>query len=199
MDIHSWVGLDLVVEKLRRFSPDPGGDKRLKISSYSLPYSAHEKTSNVVDYNNPFAISDVLDSLESGKFGSVTKDIEDLIAQKMQILGPYFVKYPILVDQWVEAVKKHHEETPKLENQLVTVPMHQNVIDLEEKHTRKDVPAMRDQIVIIDSDDEDCGAEKSMIPFQEVVLPKLVAPSPALKITVRLFSPCFCNYVKYEH
>lgn len=165
------------------FSPDPGGDKRLKISSYSLPYSAHEKTSNVVDYNNPFAISDVLDSLESGKFGSVTKDIEDLIAQKMQILGPYFVKYPILVDQWVEAVKKHHEETPKLENQLVTVPMHQNVIDLEEKHTRKDVPAMRDQIVIIDSDDEDCGAEKSMIPFQEVVLPKLVAPSPALKIT----------------
>ncbi|WVZ03503.1 hypothetical protein V8G54_024309 [Vigna mungo] len=160
------------------FSPDPGRDKRLKISSYSLSYSAHDKTSNVVDYNNPFAISDVLDNLESGKFGSVTKDIEDLIAQKMKILGPYFVKYPILVDQW-----KHDEETPKLENQLVTVSTDQNVIDLEEEHTRKDVPATQDPIVIIDSDDEDDGDEKSMVPFHEVVLPTLVAPSPALKIT----------------
>ncbi|XP_017433544.1 protein CHROMATIN REMODELING 35 isoform X1 [Vigna angularis] len=165
------------------FFPDPGRDKRLKISSYSLPYSAHDKTSNVVDYNNPFAISDVLDNLESGKFGSVTKDIEDLIAQKMKILGPYFVKYPILVDQWVKAIKKHDEETPKLENQLVTVSTDQNVIDLEEEHTRKDVPATQDPIVIIDSDDEDDGDEKSMVPFHEVVLPTLVAPSPALKIT----------------
>lgn len=164
------------------FSSDPGGDKRLKVSSYSLPYSTHDKTSYVVDYSNPFAISDVLDSLESGKFGSVTKDIEDLIAQKMQILGPYFVKYPILVDQWEKAVMKLDEEIPKLENQLVTVWTHQNVIDLEGEHTRKDLPATQNHVVIIDSDEEDDRDEKSMVPFHEVVLPKLVAPSPALKI-----------------
>jgi len=168
-------------------SPDPpDGVKRLKISSSGLPSSTHDKTSNVVDYNNPFAISDVLDNLESGKFGSVTKDIEDLIAQKMQILGPYFVKYPVLGDQWVKALTKHDEETPKLENQQVAVSTQQDVIDLEEEDTKKDVPAKQDHIVIIDSDEEDDSDEKST--FQEVVLPNLVAPSPALNITVRF---CF--------
>ncbi|CAJ1978134.1 unnamed protein product [Sphenostylis stenocarpa] len=160
-------------------SPALDGDKRLEISSGSLPDPTHDKTSYVVDYNNPFAISDVLDSLERGRFGSVTKDIEDLIAQKMQILGPYFVKYPILVDQWVKVVMKHKEG---MVNQQVTVLTHENVIDLKGEHTGKDVPESQDHVVIIDSDEEDNTDKKSIIPFHEVVLPRLIAPSPALKM-----------------
>lgn len=85
---------------------------------------------------------------------------------------------------------KLDEEIPKLENQLVTVWTHQNVIDLEGEHTRKDLPATQNHVVIIDSDEEDDRDEKSMVPFHEVVLPKLVAPSPALKILVS-----FCSFL----
>ncbi|TKY47886.1 SNF2 domain-containing protein CLASSY 3 [Spatholobus suberectus] len=161
------------------FSPSPELHKRLKFSS---DFPAHDKTSNVVDYSNPFTVSAVLDRLESGKYGSVTKDIEALIAQKMQILGPYFAKYPILVNQLSKVVMDHNEETPKLENQQVTGSKHQNFIDLEGEHTEKDVPAVPNPVVIIDSDEEDDRDQKSIVPFHEVVLPRLVAPSPALKM-----------------
>ncbi|KAL2986775.1 hypothetical protein AAZX31_12G225800 [Glycine max] len=170
------------------FSPGPDGPKRLRLSSDSLPYPACDqiepktpKNPNVVDYSNPFAITDILDRLENGKFGSVTKDIEALIALKMQIMGPYFAKYPILVNQLLKVVTHHDEETPKLENQQVTGLTHQSVIDLEGEYTEKDVPAVPNTVVIIDSDEEDDRDKKSVIPFHEVVLPRKVAPSPALK------------------
>ncbi|KAL2986769.1 hypothetical protein AAZX31_12G225800 [Glycine max] len=171
------------------FSPGPDGPKRLRLSSDSLPYPACDqiepktpKNPNVVDYSNPFAITDILDRLENGKFGSVTKDIEALIALKMQIMGPYFAKYPILVNQLLKVVTHHDEETPKLENQQVTGLTHQSVIDLEGEYTEKDVPAVPNTVVIIDSDEEDDRDKKSVIPFHEVVLPRKVAPSPALKV-----------------
>lgn len=167
------------------FSPE--GHKRLKLSSDSPPYSAHDKieqktSSNVVDYSNPFAISDFLDRLDSGKFGSVTKDIEALIARKMQLLAPYFAKYPTLVDHLMKVVLKHDEETRKLDNRQVTGLAHQNVRDLEGKHIEKYVPPAPSSIVIIDSDEEDDRDPKLFLPFNEVVLPK--QPSPAVKMIV---------------
>ncbi|XP_020214228.1 protein CHROMATIN REMODELING 35 [Cajanus cajan] len=166
------------------FSPSPDRHKRLKFSGDSLPFPAHDKNSNVVEYSNPYAISYVLDRLESGKFGSVTKDIEALTARKMQILGPYFAKYPVLVNQLLKVVTNNDEETPKLENQQVTGLTNQNVIYLEGEHTKKDVPAAPNPVVIIDSDEEEDRDQKSVVPYHEVVLPmpRLVAPSPALKM-----------------
>ncbi|KAL2326434.1 hypothetical protein Fmac_025492 [Flemingia macrophylla] len=166
------------------FSLSPDGHKRLKFSGDSPPFVEHDKNSNVIEYSNPYAISYVLDCIEGGKFGSVTKDIEALTAKKMQILGPYFAKYPVLVNQLLKVVTNHDEETPKLENQQVSDLTNQNVIYLEGEHTKKDVPAAPNPVVIIDSDEEDDGNQKSVDPFHEVVLPMpiLVAPSPALKM-----------------
>lgn len=171
------------------FSPATDGHKRLKLSSDSLPYTAHDQfgpktpmNSNVVDYNNPFAISDVLDRLECGKFGSVTKDMDSLVAQRMQILGPCFAKFPILVNEWSKMVRNLNKEIPKMENEQVTGLTHQNVIDLEGGHAENDVFAARYPVVIIDSDEEEDTDYKSIVPFHEVVLPRLVAPSPALKM-----------------
>lgn len=110
-------------------------------------------------------------------------------------MGPYFAKYPILVNQLLKVVTHHDEETPKLENQQVTGLTHQSVIDLEGEYTEKDVPAVPNTVVIIDSDEEDDRDKKSVIPFHEVVLPRKVAPSPALKVIVSFFGfPCFCNF-----
>ncbi|XP_027354987.1 protein CHROMATIN REMODELING 35 [Abrus precatorius] len=166
------------------------GLKRLKLSSDSPPYPAHDKiepktpqNSNVVEYSNPFVISDVLDRLESGKFGSVTKDIEALIARKMQILSPYFGKYPRLVSQLLKVVTNHDEGTPKwVQVTGVSDELDQKVIDLEGEHIKKDVPAAPNPVVIIDSDEEDDNDKKSILSFHEVMLPTVAAPSPALKM-----------------
>ncbi|CAK8561038.1 unnamed protein product [Lathyrus sativus] len=149
---------------------------------------------NVVDYKNPYAISDVLSHLESGKFGSVTKDIEALINRKMQIIvGPHIAKFPKLINQFPKVVTNHDEETPILGNKKVNGMSHQNVIDLDlegghveknvlEPKRENDVPGASFPIVIIDSDEEDDMDQKSHLPFYEVALPRPVQ-SPALKMT----------------
>ncbi|TKY68108.1 SNF2 domain-containing protein CLASSY isoform X1 [Spatholobus suberectus] len=101
----------------------------------------------------------------------------------MQILGHYFAKYPRLVNQSLKVVTNHNEETLKFEGQQVTGLTHQNVIDLEGEDTEKDLHAAPNPVVIIDSDEEDDRDKKSIVPFrEEVVLPRLVAMSPELKM-----------------
>lgn len=185
------------------FSPDPDRGKRQKLS-------------NVVEHGNPFAVTDVLDRIEHGKYGSVTKDIEALFARRMKVLGPYLAKYPKLnqlihavIDRDEEILKSEDQqvtglthqnvidlETPKLEVQQITGLTLQNVIDLEGENTEKDVHAAQIHgLIHIDSDEEDDRDKKSVIPFHEVVLPRKVAPSPALKVIVSFFGfPCFCNF-----
>ncbi|RYR44269.1 hypothetical protein Ahy_A08g040625 isoform B [Arachis hypogaea] len=157
----------------RKYSSE--GHKRLKLSSDGSPYS------NVVDYSDPFAISAVLNRLDSGEFGSVTKDIEALRVQKMQMLGPYFAKYPSLINQLLKVATNHTEETVKLEFEPVT-SAHQGLIKLEGGQIKKNVPAAPTSIVIIDSDDEDDNDKNSDPRFHQVVLPAPVRPSPALQM-----------------
>ncbi|XP_068496666.1 protein CHROMATIN REMODELING 35-like [Phaseolus vulgaris] len=132
------------------FSPGPHRDKRQKLS-------------DVDDHTNPFAISDVVVRIEHGKFGSVTKEIEALVARKMQILGPYFAKYPGLVDQLINVVTDHDEDTAMFEDQLDNGLTYHNVIDSE----GKDVSAAPIPVIHIDSDVEDDGDERSIVPFPE--------------------------------
>ncbi|RVW48305.1 hypothetical protein CK203_069599 [Vitis vinifera] len=47
-------------------------------------------TLNVVDYSDPFAIHDLLESLDTANFRTKAKEIEVLCARKMQMLHPYF-------------------------------------------------------------------------------------------------------------
>ncbi|XP_019453437.1 PREDICTED: protein CHROMATIN REMODELING 35-like [Lupinus angustifolius] len=169
------------------FSSD--GQKKLNLSSNSPPSSEHERTehktpgklSNVVDYSNPFAVSDFLNCFDSGKFGSVTKDIEALLARKMQILGTYFAKYPTLLDHLLKEAVKHDEETHTPKSQQVAVLAQKNVNDLEGKHIEKNVPSAPLSVVIIDSDEEDDRDQISSLPFHKVVLPKQA--SPAVRMT----------------
>ncbi|KAI5446311.1 Protein CHROMATIN REMODELING 35 [Lathyrus oleraceus] len=166
-----------------RTSSEEGG-KKLRLSSGSLTHS-HV---NAVDYKNLHAISDRIDCSESRKFGSVTKDIEALMTQRMQILSPYFSKYPRLANPLLKAVTNHDEETHNSESKKVTSMSHENVMGLERGHIEKDVLTPRKEmdvpaaptVVIIDSDEEDDRDQKYFLPFQKVVLPKPVQ-SPALK------------------
>ncbi|XP_028765718.1 protein CHROMATIN REMODELING 35-like isoform X1 [Neltuma alba] len=133
------------------------------------------KRLKVVDYSNPYAIADLLDGLNHGKFGSVTKDIESLIAQKMQTLSPIFAKDPALL-QFVKVGMNHNEDTAK------------KIIDLEDNLKTKTAPKASSTVVIIDSDEEDDRDKKPFLPFQEVVLPKPVVP-PTTKDMVVYHGP----------
>lgn len=100
----------------------------------------------------------------------------------MQVLGPFFAKFPKLVTQSLKVVVNHDEESNKLENKKGTIMSHDKVIDLEEERTKKDASAAQ-PVVIIDSDEEDDRDKNSSLPFNEVMFPNSLQ-SPALRMMV---------------
>ncbi|XP_015570930.2 protein CHROMATIN REMODELING 35 [Ricinus communis] len=118
----------------------------------------------VVDYSDPFAISSMIDKLDSGKYGSVTKEIEALISRKIHALSPYLKKHPTLTDIFLDGNKcPNEEDASKAQN---------NVIDLEDASVVNHCSAVARPLVILDSDDEDSGDCRPTPPFQEVLLPR---------------------------
>jgi len=162
-----------------------------------LPYSAN---ANVVDYTNPHAIAEVLNSLEGGKYGSVTKDIDALITRKMQILGPYFAQHPSLVNKYLKGVTDH-EETHPSENIKVTGMSHQNVInfDSDRWHSQKDVAAPKREMNVPAAPIPIFHQVVWLKPiFQRVVLPRRV-PTPAIKTIVSFAPLFFMEHIIFKH
>ncbi|GAV72113.1 SNF2_N domain-containing protein/Helicase_C domain-containing protein [Cephalotus follicularis] len=187
------------------------GAKRIKLSSDGKDYTSttfsasprdntqekrSKSSSNVIDYSDPFATYDMLERLDSGKYGSVTKDIEALVARKMQMLNPYIKNYPTLANKFVDVETTPSREVSRLANQQATA--HHNVIILDDDNLQNDVPAATlhpshilattirpspvlattcrpPPVVVLDSDDEESGDQRLNYPFQEVVLPKPLA------------------------
>ncbi|KAJ8767196.1 hypothetical protein K2173_013593 [Erythroxylum novogranatense] len=136
-------------------------------------------SSKVSDYSDPFAYSNLIDSLDFGKYGSVTNDIKALINRKNQMLSPFYAMFPALSSN-VHGEKSSGNEDPNL---------HQNVIDLEEDCTMSvaapaasafalvpstaaaPTPAPA-PVLILDSDDEEDGNKRLTSPFKAVVLPR---------------------------
>ena len=156
-------------------------DKRIRTfdeNMHSEPKQKRQKAgSNVVDYSDPFAIPNLLEGLDAGKFGSMTKEIEALCARRMQMLHPYYVMYPSLSYMSTDLGKQPSKKASKLVNRHASHLGHEDVIDLEDDHIVYDVPtatAVADAalpVVIIDSDDEESGDQKVSHPPQEVAWP----------------------------
>ena len=127
-------------------------------------------SSNVVDYSEPYAIQKMLARLDCGKFGSVTKDIEALLAQKTQTLYPYFEKYPTLINQYFDVGKNKFSESSKLEDQQKTQLARDNVIDLEDDCVKNKTPTTSLSVVTIDSDEEDKEDHRPTYHFTSVAL-----------------------------
>ena len=174
---------------------------------HSEPKQKRQKAGpNVVDYSDPFAIPNLLEGLDAGRFGSVTKEIEALCARRMQMLQPYYVMYPSLSYMCTDLGKKQGKKASKLVNREASHLAHEDVIDLEDDHVVDDAltaTAVEDAtlpVVIIDSDDEDCGDQKVSHPpqetawpsfsYQEVVLRKpsvgLLANNPVVSLFLHL-------------
>lgn len=173
------------------------GHKRIKLSSDAKTYGCTtssvsmkdeteekkpEVSQNIIDYSDPFAISNLLDNLDSGKFGSVTKDIKDLIDRKFQIWGPLCANNPLLSNIFLNA-----ESPSKQATKLAIQNPFQKVIDLED-----DTAALTHHpSVVVLSDDEDEEEKRPSYPFHEVVLPR--PEPPAGHFFTKDMMVCFSN------
>lgn len=145
-----------------------GHRKRKPDDALSLASEAKRlrNSSKVTDFSHPFAVTNMLEALDGGKFGSVTKELEEVANLRMELVKRCVWLYPSLAHT-VFGAGDGQEELVSLENQLAL----DSVIDLDGGDgTEKAlcvVPST--EIVILDSDDdEDEGveSEKPKYPFQ---------------------------------
>ncbi|KAJ4963628.1 hypothetical protein NE237_023567 [Protea cynaroides] len=146
---------------LAQYSPAESysrGHKRMKIStegkdSSSMSWIARMhaktkwkdgKTSEIVDFSDPFALPNWLEGFDRGKYGSVTKDMEDLFARKMHTLSPLFAKYPSLERTRLDAsdfLKGTLREVCESLNQLPHQSASHDIIDLDDDCMENDILA----------------------------------------------------------
>lgn len=115
--------------------------------------------SNIIDYSDPSSVSYLMDELDHGKFGSVTREIEALIALRMEILNPLYTMFPDLLTRPLNGV-----ETEENDTKVIDV----DVVDETKKailYAHSPLP-----VVIVDSDEESSMYKKPSYPFQQIFL-----------------------------
>ncbi|XP_060667483.1 protein CHROMATIN REMODELING 35 isoform X2 [Ziziphus jujuba] len=139
-------------KRLKMSNDGKDRDRMACSSSGETALNKPRTASRVIDFSDPFAIPNLLEGFDSGRYGSVTKQIEELCARKLQALNPLFIKFPTLTSKPIESVD--------------------NYIDLEDDCIVDEAPppAAPLPVVIIDSDEEDKEDLKPSFTFQNVIL-----------------------------
>ncbi|KAL0334698.1 UNVERIFIED_CONTAM: protein CHROMATIN REMODELING 35 [Sesamum radiatum] len=129
----------------------------------------------VVDHSDPFSINNLLEELDSGKYGSVTKDIKELLMRRRQLVDSLYAVDPELPSACLDVQNKMAPKTTEL-----AAP---NVIDIDDDQDASSdavqcfYPATLQlnnagPVVIIDSDDDDPMGQNWRPPYLEVNLKK---------------------------
>lgn len=137
------------------------------------------KSKRTVDYSNPFAMRDWIQELDSLKFGSVTKDIEELILLRKHILMPSFKRFPSLGADLME--------TKPVINGVTT--NHVRDIVMSDAGNAHDTNAPG-TVVTIDSDDDQPTMARPFQPYRDVVLNK-----PEGQFSMKQFLVSFPNFL----
>lgn len=163
------------------------------------------KNSKVRDHSDPFVLSNWLQGLDQGKFGSVTKEIEDLLERRSHMLNALYRMHPSLTNLCMD--RSPGDEV--VEGNQQDRPMADSLILLEDDHLAN-IPASK-PVVIIDLDDEEpanqrpfngeLGNQRPFRPYQEVFLKKpageflmrdFVSSLPAFEVMFGLGLCTFC-------
>lgn len=125
---------------------------------YTLDANKPMKT---VDHTDPFTIRNWVEGLDSAKYGSVTKDIEDLLLLRKQMLMPCFKRFPSLRADLMEVnpVKEASIANPTRDIVMVDDGMGHDTI-------------APDSVVIIGSDDDEPTYGRPFQPYRDIVLSK---------------------------
>lgn len=128
-----------------------------------------KSSSKVIDYSNPFAISNMLEALDGGRFGSVTKELQEITDMRMDLIKRCIWLYPSLAYTEFEDEKT----MMSLDNQQV---VEGGVINLDDDDDDDDVSnkaicvVPSSEIVVLDSDDEDNERQRSTYQFQSTLV-----------------------------
>ncbi|KAL3614039.1 hypothetical protein CASFOL_042113 [Castilleja foliolosa] len=165
---------DLSTREHKRIKPDPGSGH-----SASWLFQSDQKRNysspRVIDYSDPFSVNDLLFELDSGKYGSVTKEIMELLERRRQLMDSFYAMNPELSSACLDL---QNTVVPKA-TERTTTP---DVIDLDDDEDGENLAVTRfvpkveqsivKPVVIIDSDDEnDDRNENPRYPYQEMNLP----------------------------
>lgn len=170
--------LDLDSKRRKRIKAQEGN----RYSACAFPSSwrseadeqRNHASSGVVDHSDPNSTNNLLKEMDSGKYGSVTKEIEELLKWRMQFLDSFFMINPELQSAFVDVQNKL-----ELECTGIATP---TVIDLDDDQDEESdgmkrlVPEAQlshhaGLVVIIDSDDDnDAGIENHKSPYVELEL-----------------------------
>ncbi|KAK6145001.1 hypothetical protein DH2020_021821 [Rehmannia glutinosa] len=171
---------DLRSQERKRIKPDTGSGHNNSGSPASWRFQSERKRyytySQVVDHSDPFAVNDMLKELDSGKYGSVTKEILELLERRRQLLDSFYAVNPELSSACLDLQNIVTSKTTEL-----ATP---DVINLDDDQdwgsvaVKMFVPAVQQShyagpVVIIDSDDEnDARSENFRSSYMEVNLKK---------------------------
>ncbi|XP_038694237.1 protein CHROMATIN REMODELING 35-like isoform X2 [Tripterygium wilfordii] len=152
------------------------GHKRRKLSSDEERKS--KMSAKVIDYSDPFAVPNLIEALDRGRYGSVTKDIQELLARNLEVVGPLFSLYPELLNELGNVDGRDSKENSDYQKETF--------IDLEDDSVTSSVPAAAAPVVIIDSDDEEIRDWRpSAAPYLEPVFPKTTRESFTKNLLIR--------------
>lgn len=122
-----------------------------------------KKAKKTIDYTDPFVIRNLVQRIDSPKYGSVTKEIEDLLLLRKQVLMPCFKRFPSLRSDLMET------------NSVREVPIAnsgRDIVMLDDSASRDTNAPSTDIIAVSDDDDEEPALGRPFQPYQDIVLNK---------------------------
>lgn len=119
-----------------------------------------ETASNVIDYTNPSALVSFIKDLDSGRYGSLTRDLEILVAQRDQIMNSFYAHDPSLLFNSIGVGNNSYLKVLKEQHATETVNM-------EDGPASSNTPfvAAVQNVIVIDSDDEGPNTGMSLVPY----------------------------------
>ncbi|PPD74858.1 hypothetical protein GOBAR_DD28218 [Gossypium barbadense] len=133
----------------------------------------HKVSPNVIDYADPFAYTNMLESLNTGgKYGSVTKDIEALFSRNADMMSKILASQPCLSSVLADVIKRSpRKETSNVPSRLLP-HLSRNFINLEDESVGNGIKTAMLPVLVLDSDDEVNKNPRPLHLFQEIVLNK---------------------------
>ncbi|XP_010423658.2 PREDICTED: protein CHROMATIN REMODELING 35-like isoform X2 [Camelina sativa] len=142
-------------------------------------------SSKFIDFSQPFAVSNMLEALEGGRFGSVTKELQEIADLRMDLVKKCIWLYPSLADTEFGGGKN---ETIELENQQVVEADVINLDDDDDTDVSNKalcvVPSS--EIVNLDSDDEGSESPRPKYQFQSSLVLHQMSQGDVTPVTPQL-------------
>lgn len=131
-----------------------------------------KKQKKTIDYNDPFDVRNFVASFDSPKYGSVTKDIENILSLRKQTLMPCFRRYPSLGADLMDTYPVKEAPFPNPVKEVSVANHVRDVVMFDDAMAMGHDTNAPDSVVIIGSDDDEPTSARPFQPYRDIVLNK---------------------------